>query len=133
MMLVCWRMPTIIPNLIYMILVVVSNCVKLKICLKHVFSEKSIKRFGTLKWSQEGENSVRYSQTIDLPYTKRRRFPDQPYGLGNFWSAGKLQTFQALFSRPTEFGPYIGQKPRKCIRRLGKHVIKTMSHHWDIM
>ena len=100
MMLVCWTMPTIIPNLIYMILVVVSNCVKLKICLKHVFSEKSIKRFGTLKWSQEGENSVRYLQTIDDQYTKRRRFPDQPYGLGNSWSAGKLQTFQALFSRP---------------------------------
>ena len=47
-----------------------------------VFPKKSIKRFGTLKWSQEGENSVRYSQTIDLPYTKRRRFPDQQFGLG---------------------------------------------------
>ena len=97
MMLVCWTMPTIIPNLIYMILVVVSNCVKLKICLKHVFSEKSIKRFGTLKWSQEGENSVRYLQTIDLPYTKRRRFPDQQFRPGDSWSAGKIPTFQALF------------------------------------
>ena len=89
-----------------MILVVVSNCVKLRICLKHVFPEKSIKRFGTLKWSQEGENSVRYSQTIDLPYTKRRRFPDQQFGLGDSWSAGKLMTFQALFSHPAEFDPY---------------------------
>ena len=89
-----------------MILVVVSNCVKLRICL-HVFPEKSIKRFGTLKWSQEGENSVRHLPTIDLPYTKRRRFPDQPFGLGDSWSAGKLMTFQALFSRPTEFDPYI--------------------------
>ena len=71
------------------------------------FPKKSIKRFGTLKWSQEGENSVRYSQTIDLPYTKRRRFPDQQFGLGDSWSAGKLMTFQALFSRPAEFGPYI--------------------------
>ena len=88
------------------ILVVVSNYLKLKICLKQFFPENSIKRFGTLKWSQEGENSVRYSQTIDLPYTKRRRFPDQPFGLGDSWSEGKLMTFQALFSRPTEFGPY---------------------------
>ena len=36
--------------------------------------EKSIKRFGTLKWSQEGENSVGYLRTIDLQYTKGRRF-----------------------------------------------------------
>ena len=34
-----------------------------------------------------------------------RRYPDQP------WSAGKLMTFQALFSRPAEFGPY-GQKAK---------------------
>ena len=88
-----------------MILVVVSNCVKLKICLKK--SEKSIKQFGTLKWFQEGENSVRYLRTIDLQYTKRRRFLDQPFGLGDSWSAGKLTPFQALFSRSTEFGPYI--------------------------
>ena len=67
----------------------------------------AIKRFGTLKWSQEGENSVRYSQTIDLPYTKRRRFPDQQFGLGDSWSAGKLMTFQALFSHPAEFDPYM--------------------------
>ena len=107
MMLVCWRMPTIIPNLIYMILVVVSNCVKWKICFKQFFPENSIKRFGTLKWSQEGENSVRHLPTIDLPYTKRRRFPDQQFGLGDSWSAGKLMTFQALFSHPAEFDPYI--------------------------
>ena len=56
---------------------------------------------------QEGENSVRYSQTIDNQDTKRTSFPDQPFGLGDSWSAGKLMTFQALFSRPAEFGPYI--------------------------
>ena len=55
---------------------------------------------------QEAENSVRYSQTIDNQYTKRTRFPDQPFGLGDSWSAGKFMTFQALFSRPAEFGPY---------------------------
>ena len=55
---------------------------------------------------QEGENSVRYSQTIDNQDTKRTSFPDQPFGLGDSWSAGKLRTFQALFSRPAEFGPY---------------------------
>ena len=85
----------------------VSNCVKWKICFKQFFPENSIKRFGTLKWSQEGENSVRHLPTIDLPYTKRRRFPDQPFGLGDSWSAGKLMTFQALFSRPVEFDPSI--------------------------
>ena len=46
---------------------------------------------------QEGENSVRYLQTIDNQYTKRTRFPDQPFGLGDSWSAGKFTTFQALF------------------------------------
>ncbi len=56
---------------------------------------------------QEDENSVRYSQTIDNQDTKRTSFPDQPFGLGDSWSAGKLRTFQALFSRPAEFGPYI--------------------------
>ena len=55
---------------------------------------------------QEGENSVRYSQTIDNQDTKRTSFPDQPFGLGDSWSAGKLRTFQALFSRPAEFDPY---------------------------
>ena len=55
---------------------------------------------------QEGENSVRYLQTIDNQYTRRTRFPDQPFGLGDSWSAGKLTPFQALFSRPAEFGPY---------------------------
>ena len=97
----------IIPNLVYIILVVVSNCVKLKISLKQVFPETSITRFGTLRWSQQGENSVRYSQTTDNQDTKRTSFPDQPFGLGDSWSAGKFRTFQALFSRPAEFGPYI--------------------------
>ena len=46
---------------------------------------------------QEAENSVRYSQTIDNQYTKRTRLPDQPFGLGDSWSAGKFKTFQAFF------------------------------------
>ena len=56
---------------------------------------------------QEGENSVRYLPTIDNQYTRRTRFLDQPFGLGDSWSAGKLMTFQALFSHPAELGPYI--------------------------
>ena len=46
-------------------------------------------------------------KTIDNQYTKRTRLPDQPFGLGDSSSAVKLTPFQALFSRPTEFGLYI--------------------------
>ena len=56
---------------------------------------------------QEGANSVRNSPTIDNQYTRRTRFLDQPFGLGDSWSTGKLMTFQALFSRLAEFGPYV--------------------------
>ena len=56
--------------------------------------------------SQERENSARYLPNIDCKESERTSFPDQPFGLGDSWSAGKLRTFQALFSRPAEFGPY---------------------------
>ena len=64
------------------------------------------RKTGEFLGCQEGENSARYWRNIDIKKSKRTSFPYQPFGLGDSWSETDFVTFQALFSRPAEFGPY---------------------------